>query len=213
VLSSNVRASPVAPNEITLIDRRKGAIAVVSKAWDRGVEAPLRWSDDASAIYCLAQDRARPAPVSLRPGVARAHGAGEGRMVTEFAAADAIAFIRDDHEHPASVYAKRGDGGSARRSRSTTALRRFQLGASEEVGLARGGAKRLRCGWCSRRASTRREVPGWHSIHGGPHAISADTWHFRWNNHGLRGAGLHRRLRQFPRLVIVRPRNSSSPFA
>jgi len=30
---------PVAPNEITLIDRRKGAIAVVSKRWDRSIEA------------------------------------------------------------------------------------------------------------------------------------------------------------------------------
>src|SRR5207247_7090859 len=44
---------------LPIFDRAKGAIAVVSKGWDRGVEAPLRWSADASAIHCLAQDRAR----------------------------------------------------------------------------------------------------------------------------------------------------------
>ena len=48
-LSNDVRKSPLAPSEITLIERRRGAITMVSRRWDRSVEAPLAWSSDGAA--------------------------------------------------------------------------------------------------------------------------------------------------------------------
>jgi len=191
-LSSNVRASPVAPNEITLIDRGKGAIAVVSKAWDRGVEAPLRWSADASAILCLAQDRARQHLFRFDLASRAPTALVKGGMVTEFdLAGDAVAFVRDEMNHPPAVYAKRGDGAERKaESFNDALLRRFQLGASEEFSFRgwRGETVQM---WLvfPPRFDPKKKYPLLHSVHGGPHAISADSWHFRWNNHVFAAQG------------------------
>src|SRR6267154_178042 len=69
-----------------------------------------QWIDDASAIHCLAQDRARQHLVRFDLASRAPTALVKGGMVTEFdLAADAIAFIRDDMNTPPSVYAKRGD--------------------------------------------------------------------------------------------------------
>jgi dipeptidyl aminopeptidase/acylaminoacyl peptidase len=39
------------------------------------------------------------------------------------------------------------------------------------------------------RFDPKKKYPLLHSIHGGPHAISADSWHFRWNNHVFAAQG------------------------
>src|SRR5437867_1646331 len=184
--------SRFAPNEITLIDRAKGAIAVVSKGWDRGVEAPLRWSADASAIHCLAQDRARQHLFRFDLASRAPTALVKGGMVTEFdLAGDAVAFIRDEMSHPPAVYARRGDGAERKaESFNDALLRRFQLGASEELSFRGWGGETVQM-WLvfPPRFDPKKRYPLLHSIHGGPHAISADSWHFRWNNHAFAAQG------------------------
>jgi dipeptidyl aminopeptidase/acylaminoacyl peptidase len=175
-----------------LIGRRNGAIAVVSKRWDRGIEAPLRWTADGSAILCAVQDRARQHlfrfDLASRTPAALVHGG----MVTEFdTAADTIAFIRNDMNTPPSVYAKRGDGAERKaESFNDALLRRFQFGASEEVRFRGWGGETVQM-WLvfPPRFDPKKKYPLLHSIHGGPHAIAADSWHFRWNNHVFAAQG------------------------
>jgi dipeptidyl aminopeptidase/acylaminoacyl peptidase len=191
-LSSNVRASPVAPNEITLVDRASGAIAVVSRRWDRNIEAPLRWTRDGSALLCLAQDRARQHLFRFPLKTTSPELVVRGGMVTEFdLAGDAVAFIRDDMHNPPGVYVKIGDGTERKAEAFNDALlRRFRLGPSEEV-IHRGwGGEKVQT-WLvfPPRFDPRKRYPLLHSIHGGPHAIAADSWHFRWNNHVFAAQG------------------------
>jgi dipeptidyl aminopeptidase/acylaminoacyl peptidase len=185
-LSANVRSSPVAPNEITMINRG-GSIEVVSRRWDRNIEAPLRWSADGAAILCMAQDHARQHLYRFDLRTRKAEPVVRGGMVHEFdLAGGAIAFIRDDMHQPPAVHI------DERRVENfnDALLRRFQLGVSEEIHYrgAEGGNVQM---WLvfPPRFDPRKRYPLLHSIHGGPHSISGDTWHWRWNNHAFAAQG------------------------
>jgi dipeptidyl aminopeptidase/acylaminoacyl peptidase len=66
-------------------------------------------------------------------------------------------------------------------------------------------ARRCRCGSVYPPGfDPKKKYPILQSIHGGPHAASGDTFHYRWNNQVFAGAGLRRRLRQLPRLERLR---------
>ena len=185
-LSNDLRASPVAPNRITLIDRRQGRIALLSRGWDRSVEPPLRWSGDGSAVLCAAQDRARQHLFRFELASRTQATLARGGMVTEFdIAADTVAFIRDDMHAPPAVYARRGEHPERKVENFNQALlARWRLGAAEEVSYRGWGGERVQM-WLvfPPRFDPRKRYPLLHSIHGGPHFIAADSWHFRWNSH------------------------------
>lgn len=185
-LSANVRRSPVAPSEITLIDRKTGRITVASHRWDRSVDAPLRWSGDGTALLCLAQDQARQHLFRFDVASRRPEVLVNGGMVSEFdIASDTLAYVRDDMNTPPAVYA-RPDRGAGRKIEAfnDALLKGLRFGPCEEVRFA---------GWRGEKVQmwlvfppgfdSRKKYPVLHSIHGGPHAISGDSWHFRWNNH------------------------------
>lgn len=184
-LSANVRASPVAPNEITIIQGT--TITVVSRRWDRNIEAPLRWSADGAAILCLAQDRARQHLFRFDLKTRSPEIVARGGMVHEFdLAGDSVAFIRDEMHRPPAVCVK----DRKVENFNDALLRRFTLGPSEEIVYrgARGEEVQM---WLvfPPRFDPRKRYPLLHSIHGGPHAISAEGWHFRWNNHVFAAQG------------------------
>ena len=184
-LSANVRASPVAPNEITII--QGNTVTVVSRRWDRNIEAPLRWSADGAAILCLAQDRARQHLFRFSLKRKSVEPVVRGGMVHEFdLAGDTIVFIRDDMHHPPAVYA----GERKIENFNDALLRRFQLGPAEEI-LYRGAGGEQAQMWLvfPPRFDPRKRYPLLHSIHGGPHSIAGDTWHWRWNNHVFAAQG------------------------
>src|SRR5204862_455030 len=96
-----------------------------------------------------------------------------------------------DYRHPPAVYARRGDGAERKaESFNDALLRRFQLGASEELSFRGWGGETVQM-WLvfPPRFDPKKKYPLLHSIHGGPHAISADSWHFRWNNHVFAAQG------------------------
>jgi dipeptidyl aminopeptidase/acylaminoacyl peptidase len=115
-----------------------------------------------------------------------------GGMVTEFdLAGDTFAFIRDDMHRPPGVYVKRRDESEHQVEAFNNALlRRFQLGSSEEAFYRGAGGNEVQM-WLvfPPRFDPRKRYPLLHSIHGGPHSIAADTWHFRWNNHAFAAQG------------------------
>jgi len=125
-----------------LIDRSKGAIAVVSKAWDRGVEAPLRWRrrrlGDPSA---LRKTRAA-STFSLDLASQRLFHSCTRHGRPNRPGGRCRGLIRDEMSRPPAVYAKRGDGAERKVEsfKRTRWLRRFQLGASERS-LARLGRR------------------------------------------------------------------------
>ena len=184
--SADVRGSPLAPNQITLINRRSLAVSVVSGHWDRSVEAPLRWRWDGRAILCLAQERARQHLFEFDLRSRSAKLTVRGGLVAEFdCEAGRIAFVRDSMDSPPAVYV-RGDDDVERRVEAfnEALLRRVRLGRSEEVSFRgwRGDDVQMWLVFPSN-FDPGKKYPVLHSIHGGPHAISGDSWHFRWNNH------------------------------
>ena len=63
-----------------------------------------------------------------------------------------------------------------------------------------------RAGLSTRPASTpERQWPLLHNIHGGPHGVNSDIWHWRWNTQVFAAAGYVVCLRQLPRFERVGP--------
>lgn len=184
-LSGKVRASPVAPNRITVIERRAGAIAILSRAWDRSVEAPLRWTNDGAAILCAAQDRARQHLFRFDLASRMPTMLVKGGSVTEFdLGAGTVAFIRDDMNTPPGVYARHGNAAERKVEPFNDALLRgLRFGPTEEISYRGWGGNSVQAWLVFPPAfDPRKKYPLVHSIHGGPHATSGDSWHFRWNN-------------------------------
>jgi len=183
-LSAAVHRNPRAHNQITLIERRSGRIEIASRRWDRSAEAPLRWAKDGDALLCAAQDEARQHVFRFDLASRRPEVVVRGGMVTEFdLAAGTVVFVRDDMHSPPAVFAH-ADGAERKLEAFNDALlRRFRFGATEELRYRGWGGESVQT-WLvfPPGFDPKKKYPLLHSIHGGPHAISGDSWHFRWNN-------------------------------
>ena len=105
-LSADIRRNPRAQNQITLIARRTRRIEIVSRRWDRWVEAPLRWSGDGKEILCVAQDQARAHLYRFDLPARSAQIAVTGGVVMEFDfAGGTTAYVRSEMDTPPAVYA------------------------------------------------------------------------------------------------------------
>ena len=169
--------------------KRGGRWQLLSDKWDHSVNAPLRWERDGSALYFTAEDRGRChlyryAIASRTAGVAAQGGWVQGFDV----AAGVVISAADAMDHPARVHARR-DGEAPRRLErfNDELLSRLQLSRHEEVSFkgALGEAVQM---WLvyppgvDPKKPGKKKFPVLHSIHGGPHAASGDTFHYRWNN-------------------------------
>ena len=113
-------------------------------------------------------------------------------MVSEFdSASGVIAFVRDDMNTPPAVHFRSADGVERKAEAFNDALlRRFRFGPSEEVRYKGWGGESVQM-WLvfPPGFDPGKKYPLLHSIHGGPHAASGDSWHFRWNNHVFAAQG------------------------
>ena len=170
---------------------------LLSAQWDRSVESPLRWGEDGDAIYFAAEDRGRRhlwrmGIESPEPAVAT-----RGGWVQAFdVAGELLATVADASDHPARVHAQRGAHGTARRLETfnDALLAPFGFRPAEEVTLTGAAGEPVQM-WLTlppgfkggkgaggkRAGSAGKPWPVLHSIHGGPHAASGDTFHYRWN--------------------------------
>ena len=179
------------PGRAALLERG-GRWLLLSDEWDHGVEGPLRWSDDASALYFAAEDRGRKHLYRYVIESRTASVAAQGGWVQGFDVAAGVALsVADSLMHPARVHAVR-DGQAPLRLEAFNdkLLGTLRLGACEEVTL-KGALNAPVQMWLTYppRFDRKKKYPVLHSIHGGPHAAAGDTFHYRWNTHAFAAQG------------------------
>ena len=179
------------PGRLAVLERG-GRWRALSEAWDHGVHAPLHWSEDGQAVLFTAEQEARNPLWRFDLSSRSATCVVEGGWVQGFdVAAGVIVSAADAMDHPARVHAHR-DGEAPRRLErfNDDLLATLKFGAHEDVRFkgAQGDEVQM---WVVYPPGfdPRKKYPVLHSIHGGPHAAAADTFHYRWNNHVFAAQG------------------------
>jgi len=167
-------------------ERKGGADSVLTEAWDRSASA---WEfDGAGRLVVLAEENARVVAFALQatgastPAPLHVGGTLSGLAV----AAGKVFFTRQALSAPAEVWTATTDGKSAAALTSFTdaTTKDLALGEVQEFQFdgARGDKVQaylvLPPGF-----DANRKYPLVHVIHGGPHGISGDQFHARWNGH------------------------------
>jgi dipeptidyl aminopeptidase/acylaminoacyl peptidase len=190
-LSADIRRNPRAQSQITLIERRAKRIEIVSRRWDRWVEAPLRWSGDGKEILCVAQDQARAHLYRFDLPSRSAQIAVTGGVVMEFDfAGGTTAYVRSEMDTPPAVYA--GEDGARRKLErfNDALLKPFRFGPHR--GSAVQGLRRQERADVARlpaRFRPEKEISAAALDPRRPHTASSDGWHFRWCNHAFAAQG------------------------
>ena len=162
--------------------KRGGRWHLLSDEWDHSVEGPLRWADDASALYFAAEDRGRRHLYRYVIESRTASVVAQGGWVQGFDVAGGVALsVADSLLHPARVHAVRDAQAPLRiETFNDTLLGTLRLGACEEVTI-KGALNEPVQMWLTYppRFDRKKKYPVLHSIHGGPHAAAGDTFHYR----------------------------------
>ena len=160
-------------------------VEVVSAEWDHEVQSPLRWEADGQAVLLSAEQHGqrhvwrfdvadRRAEIVVRGGWVQGFDKAAGMLVT----------VADAADHPARRHAH-GPGASARRIESfnDTLMARTQLGRHEAITITGALGDPVQV-WLFYPPGfdARKKYPLLQVIHGGPHTVVGDNWHYRWNN-------------------------------
>jgi dipeptidyl aminopeptidase/acylaminoacyl peptidase len=201
MVTSNLRQSPVAQGKLALLDRKTGKLVFVSDKWNRGVNVPLVWSADGNSIYFTAEDRARTHLFRFALSKKQPDVVVQGGVVSDFdVAGGTAAFVRTNMSSAPGVFAI--DTSAEEAIEDATASERklesfndrlmsqFKLGEVKEFQIK---------GWNNEPVQMwaiyppdfdpKKKYPLVHNIHGGPHSIWGDNFHFRWNNHAFAAHG------------------------
>ncbi len=191
LLTQDLRKSAVAPERIAILERRRGSLRVIADRWDRSANAPLAWEADSRALVFAAEDRARLHLFRWELGQPRPAAIAHGGSVTDFdLAGGVVAFVRNTMSTPPAVFALR-EGEERRIDRFNDELTAgWRLGEVREVEIRGWNGEKVQM-WVIYPPDfdPRRRWPLLHNIHGGPHAIWGDNFHFRWNNHVFAAQG------------------------
>ena len=158
---------------------------VLSDEWDHAVNGPLRWSADGASVVFSAEDRARCNLYRFAIANRSVDLVAPGGWVQGFdLAGDAIVTAADAMDHPVRVHVRRGSAPAQRIERfNDELLAKLRLATHEDVSFtgAQGDTVQM---WLVYPPGfdRKKKYPLLHAIHGGPHAASGDTFHYRWNN-------------------------------
>jgi dipeptidyl aminopeptidase/acylaminoacyl peptidase len=189
-ISSNHDAHALANAEITLLDRAKGSTTVLSAKFDRDASAPLVWSGDSSAIYFMAESDARQNLYQFTLGEKLPKVVVQGGMVSSFdvvthsdADTSTIVYVRNTMSSPPEVLAKVNGADRALAALNEKNMAGIKLGKVEELSVKGANGDAVQA-WViyPPNFDPRKKYPLLHNIHGGPHSIWGDNFHFRWNN-------------------------------
>nr|MDQ2736392.1 S9 family peptidase [Pseudomonadota bacterium] len=185
-VASNIGRVHTAPSNLAVLERG-GAWHVITAAWDRSVNAPLRWSADGTALYFTAEEQARCHLWRYALDSGSAAIAAEGGWVQFFdVAGDTSVTVADSMQHPSRVHARRTGGAAVRiEDFNDTLLAAYRFGAHEERTVIGAHGEPVQMWLVFPPGFDRKQAkrhPVMHSIHGGPHSASGDTFHPRWNN-------------------------------
>ena len=158
---------------------------VVSDHWDHAVHAPIKWSVDGDAVFFTAEDRARNNLYRFDLATRTAALTVPGGWVQGFdVASDVIVCASDAMAHPVRVSAHRAGQAALRIEQfNDELLDGFRVGDVEDVTVQGGQGDPVQM-WVIYPPGfdRKKKYPVLHAIHGGPHAASGDTFHYRWNN-------------------------------
>ena len=191
LLTQDLKKSPRAPYRVSLIDRKTGRLQVLASKWDGTIHAPLAWSADSKAVYFCAEEKARQNLYRWTLGKQAPEVAVAGGMVTDFdLAGEAIAYIRNDMSSPPGVFWT--DGAEPRRidRLNDDVMKRVKVGEVREFHIKGFGGDEVQM-WVVYPPDfdPKKRWPLLHNIHGGPHSIWGDNFHFRWNNQAFAAMG------------------------
>ncbi len=173
------------PDQIALWSRASGRWNVISAGWDHEAHAPLRWTADGRAVLCSAEQRGRTHVWGFDIERREAAIVVQGGTVQGFdLQGDTLVSVADAMDHPARATVHRPGEPPRRIERfNDELLAGIQFSRHEEVTLrgARGDEVQM---WVvyPPNFDPKKKWPVMHAIHGGPHAASADSFHYRWNN-------------------------------
>ncbi|MGZ5098204.1 MAG: S9 family peptidase [Usitatibacter sp.] len=192
VLTQDLRKSPIAPHKLALIDRRKSMSEVVKTTWDRSVHAPLAWAPDSSAVLFVSEDDARSHLFRWTLGKRVPEVAARGGTVGDFdVAGDALVFVRSTMSSPPAVFWSRADEEERRIDRLNDAVMEgVRLGEVKEFQIRGFDGENVQM-WVIYPPDfdPKKKWPLLHNIHGGPHSVWGDNFHFRWNNQAFAAQG------------------------
>ena len=165
-------------------DRKAGTHTVLTEEWDRSASA---WEfDGAGRIVLLAEDKARQSLFALPTG-----GPGTPSLLCENGTLQCLAsaggrlwFTRQTLSEAAELWSLAGEKAAAHTKFSEPALREVTLGEVQELEFEGARGKTVQAyivlppGF-----DPTKTWPLVHVIHGGPHGISGDLFHPRWNAH------------------------------
>jgi dipeptidyl aminopeptidase/acylaminoacyl peptidase len=180
------------PSQLAVWEREGGAWTVESAQWDHDVEAPLHWEDDGQALLLCAEDQGARHLWRFDLPDRRAERVHSGGWVDGYAKAAGTLVLRcDSLMHPPQIHALL-PGEPARRIETfnDALLGALQLGRCETVQVtgAQGDAVQMRLVYPPG-FDPDRSWPVLHSLHGGPHSVFGDNWHWRWNQHVFAASG------------------------
>ena len=188
-IASNQGRKHTMPPQLALWERDSGQWEVFSSEWDHDVEAPLHWEDDGQALLLGAQQQGRRHLWSFDLPDRRAEVVVRGGWLEAFdKAAGTLVTVANSIEHPARMLAH-APGGESRRIEhfNDGLMAQLSLGRSEELwfdGAAADGKNRDPVQmWLTYPPGFdgKKKTPLLHVIHGGPHSVFGDAWHYRWN--------------------------------
>ncbi|HEX7878585.1 MAG TPA: prolyl oligopeptidase family serine peptidase, partial [Candidatus Eisenbacteria bacterium] len=166
-------------------DRRTKQHEVLTEAWDRSL-AGWEWRPDGKSIWLTAEHEGRQAIFTMPPAViTMPELLVKGGVAAGLAAAKdgAAWFTHQDLSHPAELHRLAPDGPMTRLTRfNDDRLAGLAMGKVEDRTFAgAGGAKVQMYLVYPPGFDASKKYPLVHVIHGGPHGISGDQFHPRWN--------------------------------
>lgn len=181
------------------LDRAANTHLVLTEAWDR---SPTDWavSRDGRRLFVVAEENARTALFALPiAAAAPVTQLVPGGTVSGLAVGpdDTLWFNWQDLSTPPEVASCRADGTefAPRTHINAERLSTIAMGRVEERTFAGAGGARVQMwvvyppGFEDAGAAPGRRWPLVHVIHGGPHATSADAFHWRWNAQAFAAPG------------------------
>lgn len=177
---------------IARLDRRTGAIAVLTEGWDRSAS---EWEllDDRTLVVAV-EERGRTAlyRMAIDADVARPERLAIGGTLHGLRIAGGRVWAQHHTtQSPPEVATIAANGAIERASRFTEAkMAELELGQVEETEIRGAGGDPVQVLVAYPPGFDRtRKWPLVHLIHGGPYGTFGDGWHFRWNVHAFGAPG------------------------
>jgi dipeptidyl aminopeptidase/acylaminoacyl peptidase len=190
-VAANVAKRHTAPALLAIAELASRQWRAISQRWDTEVSSELRWAQDDMSIFLRAEEQGCCHLWRFDLKAQQPSRVAKGGWVQGFdVRGDTVVTTQDCMMHPARAYAMHAEDESSQTARRLESfndelLSQFKLGHYESVSFAGARANGQHTqAWIIYPPSfnARKRYPILHSIHGGPHTASGDTWHYRWNN-------------------------------